>query len=75
MNDVLPRGSPPVVMENGEEAPEGSSPDHLGGPLLLDKLGERLAFERQGTRLYEAFLKKIEALVAIGLLLYARVER
>jgi rubrerythrin len=29
--------------------------------VLLDKLGERLAFERQGTRLYEAFLLKVEA--------------
>jgi rubrerythrin len=29
---------------------------------LLDKLGERLAFERQGTRLYEAFLQKCESL-------------
>jgi rubrerythrin len=28
--------------------------------VLLDKLGERLAFERQGTRLYEAFLQKLE---------------
>jgi rubrerythrin len=65
LNDVLPIGSPPVVMENGEENPEGSLPDHLGGPVLLDKLGERLAFERQGTRLYEAFLKKIEALALV----------
>jgi rubrerythrin len=30
-------------------------------PLLLDKLGERLAFERTGTRLYEALLSKHEA--------------
>jgi len=29
--------------------------------VLLDKLGERLAFERSGTRLYEAFLQKLEA--------------
>jgi hypothetical protein len=29
--------------------------------LLLDKLGERLAFERTGTRLYEALLSKHEA--------------
>lgn len=30
-------------------------------PLLMDKLGERLAFERVGTRLYEALLSKHEA--------------
>jgi len=29
--------------------------------LLLDKLGERLAFERTGTRLYEALLSKFDA--------------
>jgi rubrerythrin len=29
--------------------------------LLLDKLGERLAFERSGTRLYEALLAKLDA--------------
>jgi hypothetical protein len=30
-------------------------------PMLMDKLGERLAFERAGTRLYEALLSKHEA--------------
>jgi hypothetical protein len=29
--------------------------------LLMDKLGERLAFERAGARLYEALLSKLEA--------------
>ena len=29
--------------------------------VLLDKLGERLAFERTGTRLYDAILAKVEA--------------
>jgi rubrerythrin len=29
--------------------------------LFIDKLGERLAFERSGTRLYEALLVKFEA--------------
>ena len=29
--------------------------------LLMDKLGQRLAFERMGTRLYEALLFKLEA--------------
>lgn len=30
--------------------------------VLIDKLGERLAFERSGTRLYEALIAKAEAL-------------
>lgn len=30
--------------------------------LLLDKLGERMAFERTGTRLYDALIAKFEAL-------------
>lgn len=30
--------------------------------LLLDKLGERAAFERMGTRLYDAMIVKVEAL-------------
>jgi hypothetical protein len=30
--------------------------------LLIDKLGERLAFERTGTRLYDALIAKIQAL-------------
>lgn len=32
--------------------------------VLLDKLGERLAFERTGVRLYEALIAKCEALAA-----------
>lgn len=42
----------------------------LGGnhpQVLMDKLGERLAFERSGTRLYEALITKCEAqLGALG---------
>lgn len=32
-----------------------------GGAVLLDKLGERLAFERSGVRLYDLLLSKLEA--------------
>ncbi len=39
----------------------GNSPQ-----LLLDKLGERLAFERAGTRLYEALITKVQALEQDG---------
>jgi hypothetical protein len=44
--------------------PIGSMPVGTGGPaatLLLDKLGERLAFENAGTRLYEAIISKHDA--------------
>jgi len=34
--------------------------------LFIDKLGERLAFERSGTRLYEALLSKYGAPLPIG---------
>jgi hypothetical protein len=61
MAEGLPIGSEPVPVE---ESGEGNELAELGGslPVLLDKLGERLAFERQGTRLYEAFLQKVELL-------------
>lgn len=32
--------------------------------ILLDKLGERLAFERTGARLYDALITKCEAMLA-----------
>jgi rubrerythrin len=32
-----------------------------GAPIFLDKLGERLAFERSGVRLYDALLSKFDA--------------
>jgi hypothetical protein len=39
-----------------------SAPDgQPAPPLLIDKLGERLAFERTGVRLYDALLLKLEA--------------
>jgi len=37
---------------------KGDSPQ-----ILLDKLGERLAFERTGTRLYDAFITKCEVML------------
>ncbi len=42
----------------------GTLPDPQEGAtaVLMDKLGERLAFERSGTRLYDALLVKCETL-------------
>jgi rubrerythrin len=56
-------GSYPVLVSEAEsgETEELAPEDHRAA-VLLDKLGERLAFERQGTRLYEAFIQKIEAM-------------
>jgi Ferritin-like domain len=59
LDEVATIGSPPLILE----AEEGENPSPLEGmAVLLDKLGERLAFERQGTRLYQAVLQKCEAL-------------
>lgn len=54
-----------IRAEYGEAAdPVGTLPDPQEGALavLMDKLGERLAFERSGTRLYDALLVKCETL-------------
>jgi hypothetical protein len=53
-----------LVQENGENAEVSEQSEAVA--VLLDKLGERLAFERQGTRLYEAFLQKFESLAVEG---------
>lgn len=62
VNEELPIGSAPVIVVNGSEkaGEEELSADADRISVFLDKLGERLAFERQGTRLYEAFLQKLE---------------
>jgi len=52
-----------VRAQYGSEAdPVGTLPQ-AEGPLMLlmDKLGERLAFERSGTRLYDALMVKCKA--------------
>jgi rubrerythrin len=52
-------GSMPTMPASDEaEADE----DDAGLAVLLDKLSERLAFERMGTRLYEALFNKCETL-------------
>jgi rubrerythrin len=57
-----PLGSVPLpagfkdTMQTAVKAVKGESP-----MLLMDKLGERLAFERTGTRLYEALVSKYDA--------------
>ena len=55
----FPIGSMPMMPASEEgEADE----EEVGMSVFLDKLSERLAFERTGTRLYEALLNKCETL-------------
>lgn len=55
----FPIGSMPMLPASEEaEADE----DEAGMATLLDKMSERLAFERMGTRLYEALLNKCQTL-------------
>ncbi|GAB3540016.1 hypothetical protein GCM10027343_08390 [Noviherbaspirillum agri] len=63
ITEADPVGSVPLpgtvkgAISTGASMLTGSEPQ-----LLLDKLGERLAFERTGTRLYDALITKFEAL-------------
>jgi rubrerythrin len=61
-NQAPPVGSmpPPATMKGMAEAVKAALKGDKAN-VLLDKLGERLAFERSGTRLYEAFLTKLAA--------------
>jgi rubrerythrin len=65
LEEATPIGSKPLPVADGEitgfDAEEGATDGQTQSlPLLLDKLGERLAFERQGTRLYEGLIQKCE---------------
>jgi rubrerythrin len=60
LTEGFPIGSPPVIVTNDARKEEEVSAEADRMSVLLDKLGERLAFERQGTRLYEGFLQKLE---------------
>lgn len=55
IEEGFPVGSPPTL-------PTAEGEDQTGMAVLLDKLSERLAFERTGTRLYEALINKCEVL-------------
>ncbi|TWI50936.1 uncharacterized protein DUF892 [Pseudomonas duriflava] len=56
IGSVPPPGSVKGVLKTGLDKMMGKNPE-----LLLDKLGERLAYERTGVRLYEAFIAKVMA--------------
>jgi hypothetical protein len=63
VRDAEPLGSVPPprtmkgMLKSGMDMLTGDRPQ-----VLLDKMGERLAFERAGTRLYDGLLMKIDAM-------------
>ena len=59
ITEGYPIGSMPMLPVSEEAEAEE---EEVGMAVLLDKLSERLAFERMGTRLYEALLNKVEML-------------
>lgn len=56
VGSVPPPGTLKGVVKTGVDMLMGKRPEPF-----LDKLGERLGYERTGVRLYEAFLAKVEA--------------
>lgn len=59
ISEGLPIGSLPTPQPMEDAETEG---DATSMPLFLDKLSERLAFERMGTRLYDGLINKCQAL-------------
>jgi len=61
--DAEPIGSvPPPLTARGVVKTAGAALKGQSPTQLIDKLGERLGFERTGTRVYEALLSKFDAL-------------
>lgn len=61
IGSVPPPGSVKAAVKSGMQKLGGKNPE-----VLIDKLGERLAFERSGVRLYEALIVKCRAAAAEG---------
>ena len=59
IKEGFPVGSLPSLPFSKEAK---ANEDDAGMAVLLDKLSERLAFERMGTRLYEALINKVSVL-------------
>ena len=69
IREGYPVGSLPPPLVSLQGAVEGVAQlvgTTTGVATLMDKLGERLAFERTGTRLYDALIGKCEALDEAG---------
>ena len=61
LGSMPPPGTMKGMVSTSAAAITGKEPQ-----LLLDKLGERLAFERTGTRLYDALIDKVQAIEQAG---------
>ena len=61
VGSIPPPASMKGVLKAGMAKMKGGTPS-----VFMDKIGERIAFERGGTRLYEALLGKYEAVHALG---------
>lgn len=59
ISEGFPIGSMPMMPASEEEQ---ADEDEIGMAVFLDKLSERLAFERTGVRLYETLYNKCETL-------------
>lgn len=59
IEEAFPIGSLPTLPVGAEAE---ASDEEVETAVLLDKLSERLAFERMGTRLYEALVNKCQTL-------------
>lgn len=61
VGSIPPPASMKGVLKAGMAKMKGGAPS-----IFMDKIGERIAFERGGTRLYEALITKYEAVQAQG---------
>jgi hypothetical protein len=61
VGSIPPPASMKGVLKAGLAKMKGGAPS-----VFMDKIGERIAFERAGTRLYEALITKYEAVQALG---------
>jgi len=59
ISEGFPVGSLPLIPFGGEAKADEAT---MGTAVFLDKLSERLAFERMGTRLYDALINKCKTL-------------
>jgi hypothetical protein len=61
VGSIPPPASMKGVLKAGMAKMKGGTPS-----VFMDKIGERIAFERGGTRLYEALITKYQAVEAMG---------
>lgn len=61
VGSIPPPASMKGVLKAGMAKMKGGAPS-----IFMDKIGERIAFERGGTRLYEALITKVQAVERLG---------